>query len=116
MEKFFQPRAKFLDQKDAVAIFCKHTDTLPEGEANYIYGMSKMTNPIESKEIKKHRTIVNVVELIEMIGRAADLRYKTGPEKDKPMQYKIGLVLDKILAIIGLSHVDPKPKEVNDES
>jgi len=116
MEKFFQPRAKFLDMKDAVAIFSQYTDLLTETEAKCIYGMSKMTNPNEAPDIKKHKQITNVVELIEMIGRAADAKYRTGPEKDKPLAYKIGLALDKVFSIIGCSHIVPKQKEIADES
>ena len=55
MEKFFQPRAKYLEFKDAVAIFSQHADILTETEAKFIYGMSKMTNPNESQDIKKHK-------------------------------------------------------------
>lgn len=85
MEKFFQPRAKYLESKDAIEIFFRYTDTLSEADSRFVYGMSKMTNPNETKDIKKHRQITNVVELIEMIGRAADLRYRTAPEKDMPL-------------------------------
>ena len=116
MEKFFQPRQKYLEFKDAVAIFSHKTETIAEVDAKYIYGMSKMTNPNESKDIKKHKQISNVVELIEMIGRAAELKYRNAPEKDKPLAYRIGLVLDKLLALVGTAHADPKRKEKVDES
>ena len=59
-----------------------------------------MTNPNETKDLKKHKQITNVTELVEMIGRAADLSYKNTPDNDKPLAYKIGLVLDKILPLI----------------
>jgi len=116
MEKFFQPRAKYLEFKDAVAIFTHHSDCLPESEAKFVYGMSKMPNPNETIDIKKHKQITNVVELLEMIGRAADMKYRNAPEKDKPLEYKIGLVLDKILQMVGMTHVDPRRKEIVDES
>ena len=51
-----------------------------------------------------------------MIGRAADIKYRNQPEKGKPLPYKIALILDKILALIGAKHAAPKTKEIADES
>ncbi len=39
--------------------------------------MSKMPNPIETKDIIKHRQITNVTELMEMIARVAETKYKS---------------------------------------
>ena len=88
--------------KDAIEIFSRHCELITEVEAKYIYGMSKMTNPNESKEINRHRRMTCIAELVEMIARAADLKYRSGtPESGKPLGFKIGLILDKILALIG---------------
>ena len=75
MERFFQPRAKWLSQQDAMGIFTS-AEVLTEKDALYVYGMSKQPNPAETKDVKKHKLITNVTELVEMFGRAADLKYK----------------------------------------
>jgi len=75
MEKYFQPRAKWLSQQDAMTIFTS-SEVLSEKDALFVYGMSKQPNPAETKDAKKHKLITNITELLEMIGRAADLKYK----------------------------------------
>jgi len=76
--------------------------------------MSKMPLPSETKEIRKHKTITSVSELIEMIGRAADLKYKDDDSMN--MVEKIGKVLQKIFPIVGGIVKYPAEGEVVDES
>jgi hypothetical protein len=38
--------------------------------------MSKMPNQFETKEFDKHKKYVNITELLEMISRVAEFKYK----------------------------------------
>lgn len=76
MKRFYEPRKDKLTTADAVSIFSSLTSLLPEVTSMHIYGMSKMTCIQETKEIGKYKTLNNVTELIEMIGRAAQEVYK----------------------------------------
>lgn len=108
MKNYFKPRAQYLDINDAIAIFSKHTDVLTEKEAYHCYGMSKMTNPIETKEYKKH-LIMQQCELIEMITRAADAKFKGTPSMD--LKDKVITVMNKLFAIIKSKVVIPPDEE-----
>ena len=52
---------------------------------------------------------LNFVEMLEMIGRIADLKYKTTSMNDMPLATKIEYVLDLIIPSI----LDQERKEVN---
>ena len=67
--------------------------------------MSKMANPNETKDISKHKSITSVVELMEMIGRAAEVKYRNGPEAKETLAQKIGRVLDKLLKLIEINRI-----------
>ena len=71
----------------------------------FCYGMSKMPNLNETKDIKNHKQIKDKTELLEMIGRAAALAHKNA--EGLSLVEKIGLVMDKIFEPIGCQRVDP---------
>jgi hypothetical protein len=58
-------------------MFCTDTDLLLEKDASYLFGMSKMPNPLETKNIKAYKSIANVTELLEMIARVGDFKFKS---------------------------------------
>ena len=114
MKRFMEPRKDKLTTQDAISIFTSLTSILPESVSMHIYGMSKMTNILETKDIIKFKTINNITELIEMIGRAAHERYKE--ELDETLVDKIINVMDTIFALVELKTVIPKVGEAADES
>jgi hypothetical protein len=62
MKHYMQPRANFLSIHDAVSIFyspIRRIDVIPEKDAIFCYGMSKMTNPFETKDIRFHKNIMH---------------------------------------------------------
>jgi hypothetical protein len=86
---------------------------LLEKDANYIYGMSKMPVIKETVDLQKLKTITNICELYEMIARCAEMKFK---ESNMTLAQKIGLVLDKVLAIVKVKRLDPISGECVDES
>jgi hypothetical protein len=100
MEKYHQPRQKYLPMKEAQEIFTRDCDlSILEKDAAIAYGMCKMPLVAECKELAKYKRILNNPEFYEMIGRMAEHKYK-----DKPMlslAEKIGCILEKILPIAG---------------
>lgn len=86
--------------KDAIGIFSRDTDCMLEKDALFVYGMSKMPNPNETKESKNHKKILHYTELLEMIGRAADFKYKD--EGDVPLTEKISRIMDKIFPLVNV--------------
>ena len=47
------------------------------------------------------------VEFLECIGRAAALKYKSGPSSELPLDKKIELILDDILPLVKYDRKDP---------
>ena len=62
--------------QDSMTLFSRDTDTLLEKDVNFCYGMSKMPNQFETKEFDKHKKYVDITELLEMISRVAEFKYK----------------------------------------
>lgn len=89
--------------KDAIGIFSRDTDCLLEKDALFVYGMSKMPNPNETKEIRNHRKILHYTEMLEMIGRTAEFKYKQ--EEDVPLTEKICRIMDKIFPLVNVKRV-----------
>ena len=111
VERYHQPRQKWLPMKDAIEIFSKETDLLLEKDALFVYGMSKMPAIKDTADNQKLKIITNITEFYEMIARAAEAKFKEGT-----LMEKIGLVLDKILAIVKVKRQDPVYGDVQDES
>lgn len=114
MKKFYEPRKNTLNMHDAMSIFSTLTQQVSENTALHIYGMSKMTNIYEAREITKHKNLANVTELIEMIGRCAEYKYKE--EDALTLVEKIVRVLDVVLELVKLTTVVPVLGEAGDES
>ena len=113
IERYHQPRQKWLPMADALGIFSKETDLLLEKDALFVYGMSKMPIIKDTSENQKLKIITNITEFYEMIARAAEYKFK---DMNISLMEKIGLVLDKILAIVKVKRQDPVYGDVVDES
>lgn len=99
IEHYFAPRKHFCSKKDAVALFTKDSRVfLPEKEAIYCYGMSKMTVVKESVTPKQYDKI-ELPELMEMICRVADAKFKSTP--GLTLVQKIELILDELFVLTG---------------
>ena len=72
-----------------------------------------MTTIDEANDYTKYEKL-QFVELLEMIGRIADLKYYGTDAHDKPLATKIGLVLDIMLEMVGCQRRDVKKKIESD--
>ena len=86
---------------------------MSEKDASFLYGLSKMTNPSETKDHKKNKQITNIAEFLELISRVAWHKFK---EPDQSLADKTLLVLKDILALVGVKAVSPKAGGDDDES
>lgn len=73
-----------------------------------------MPNQFEIKDVEKHKVITSVVELYEMIARAADLKYKE--DSGVPLTEKINRIMDKVFAIVRVKRKVPATGGSEDES
>ena len=69
---------------------------MSEKDATYCYGLSKMTVEKENEHNKKYFEL-QFVELLEVIGRVAEFKYRGTTLNDAPLAEKIGYVLDLII-------------------
>ena len=67
---------KYLAQKECLEIFYRDAEILTEKEAIFCFGMSKMPVVNCTKDIIQYKKIIKNVEFYEMIGRAAELKFK----------------------------------------
>jgi hypothetical protein len=73
-----------------------------------------MTNIHETKDFKKYNLINNLAELLEMIGRAAEAKYKD--DVDSSLPEKIVNVLHALFALVDAKVIMPVHVEAGDES
>jgi len=107
---FFDPRKKHMTMHDALELMIKLTPlALTEKDAILCYGLCKMTTVNEAEESTLKYKRLQFVELLEMIGRIADVKFKgTDMETTTTLAQKIEAVLDDVLTL-----VDVKRREVN---
>jgi len=82
---------------------------MTEKDAIFCYGMCKMTvvNEAEESNVKYKR--LQFVELLEMIGRIADLKFRgTEMEHSLTLAQKIEFVLDDVLSMVEIKRKDVK--------
>lgn len=60
-----------------------------------------------------HFIRIQFVEMLEMIGRIAEVKYREHEEESLPLHEKVILVLEIILALIGKQYT---PVKIDDES
>ena len=106
---FYQePRKKFMTMTDSLNLMIRDTQLgIGEKEAIYCYGMSKMSVVMEQDNMGQYK-ILKLVELLEMIGRAAHFKYKDNSDLSESMTLaqKIEHVLDVMLKLVGVARKD----------
>ena len=77
-----------------------------------------MTIKDEIAEFEKYHRI-HIVELIEMIGRAAKVKYAATDQEDEPLARKIELMLDLIFPLVKFKrrdvHRDQESESASDD-
>jgi hypothetical protein len=110
---------KRLHRKECIEIFTVEADVdIGEREATIAFALSKMTVPDENGEMFKYDDI-QFVEFLEMVGRAADLKFKDSEQEELPLHKKIEFVIDDLLVLVpGAKRVevsfDPEEETVSD--
>ena len=82
---------------------------LIEKDAIYCYGMCKMTCVKESDDSSVQYKRLQFVEFLELIGRIAQLKYKSSALHSLDLVNKIELILDEVLALV---EVQRKPVNI----
>jgi hypothetical protein len=94
--------------KECQNLFIQQTSIFKlEAKVTYIFGMSKMTIQQTIKNFNHYFRIV-FVEFLELIGRAAELKFKDSDLEDIKLSEKIGFILDDLLRTIKAKRKDPK--------
>ncbi len=88
---------------------------LIDKDAIFCYGMSKMTVANEGEESSLKYKRLAFVELLELIGRIADIKFKNTEYEKAGFQKRVELVLDDVLAFVDVKRKDIAIK-VEDES
>lgn len=72
---YFTVSQKYMTVENAIELFTVTSDCqLSQKDALFCLGMSKMTNAFENEEHKNYTKLL-FVEFLEMIGRAANIKY-----------------------------------------
>jgi len=112
MKHFLPQKLQHLTKEAAVSIFTRE-NLLSEKDARFVYGMSKMPIGLETKELasktNSFEKVAATSEFMEMLARAAELKYKEETTLD--LAEKIQLLLDRVLTIIGATTVSPSAVE-----
>lgn len=112
-QKYYTLNKRYMTQEDAMDLFCSESECcLSAKEALYCYGMAKMTNPNENDNPERY-TKLQYVELLEMIGRVAEYKYRGSEQEPLPLAEKLETVLDQLFAVLGSG---AKRKEVDVEN
>ena len=113
---YLEPMKKYMTMNDALNLMMKDSRIgLIEKDAIFCYGLCKMTVANEFNESKEKYRKLQFVELLELIGRIADLRYKHTPLDEMHLNKKIDLVLDDVLAMVEFKRREVSIK-IDDES
>jgi hypothetical protein len=89
---------KTLKMQDCMKLFTQHAAVITEKDFPFIYGMSKMTNHNESYNHAQY-TRLQPVEFLEVICRAADLKYSES--SGVPLSVKLEFMLDALFRVVG---------------
>lgn len=96
-----------MSKQDASDLLVKLTPLkMTYTQALFCFGMSKMTTVNESEESNKYKRL-QFVEFLEMIGRAADQKFKdTEMEGELSLAEKIENILDDLFTIVDFKRRD----------
>lgn len=106
--------------QEAIKIFTKSGVALPEQQAIFCYGMSKMTIVDEFKMTERVGYLVmDFVEFLEMICRVANAKFKNTDYANADLLDKVVFILDDLLQIVGQErkevHVEEEEISESDE-
>lgn len=114
VKKFTEPRKDKLSLPNCISMFTQLTSILPESSVIHIFGMSKMANIHETKDLNKYKHINNLTEFLELIGRAAEAKHKD--DNTLPLAEKIVNVMNTLFALVGAEVMIPVHVVAGDES
>ena len=98
-ERYWNQKIKVLPKDNALRLFTTDTELVSIKDALYCYGLCKMTVINETKDNKLYDRM-KLTEFVEMIGRVADVKYKT--QTMLGLAQKIEFVLDALLGVINV--------------
>lgn len=103
---YWEPRKKFMTMQDAMNLMMRDTDlALIEKDATYCYGMCKMSVIQESDSAWQYKQL-KFVELLELIGRIAVMKFKDSEIESLPLAKKIEYILDIMLRLVEIQRKD----------
>ena len=101
--------------KDAMNMMCKDTKlNFSSKQAKYCIGFCKMTVMDETMEFNAYNKIQHV-ELLEMIGRMAHIKYAGTSLDEEPLHIRMEYILDELFKLIGANRKEV-PIEEESES
>ena len=99
-QAYFTPTQKYMSDKDALNLMTKDaTLNLTNVQAKYCLSFCKMPIKDEIAEFDKYYKL-QPVELMEMIGRAAKVKFVNSDYEDEPLARKIEMILDMLFPLI----------------
>ena len=105
MRHYYQgPKIQYLTLERTIQIFTAD-GMLNERDARHVYAMGKMPCTHETKEIANMQKVLNSAELMEMIGRAADIKYKE--DSTLRLAEKIEKLLHPLFKMTGAAVISP---------
>ena len=111
---YHSQRQKHMSSKNALDLMMKQTDLqFTPKEAMFCLGYSKMTVRDESFNFIEY-VKVQFVELLEMIGRMAKIKFRNTVQEEEPLATKIELVLDMILPLANVTRVPVAIKDAEE--
>eukprot|EP00347_Sterkiella_histriomuscorum_P002614 403367462 len=112
---YWEPRKKFMTQADTMNLMLRDSALgLIDKEANYCYGMCKMSVILESVDCWQYKQL-KFVEFLELIGRISVLKFKNTDNESLPLAKKIEFILDILLRMVEVQRKDVNI-QVNEES
>mmetsp|Transcript_28203 Transcript_28203/g.37625 ORF Transcript_28203/g.37625 Transcript_28203/m.37625 type:complete len:125 (+) Transcript_28203:1382-1756(+) len=103
---YFTPTQRFMSDKDATSLLTKDTTLeLTHTQAKYCLSFCKMPIKDEVSDFEKYHKL-QPVELMEMIGRAAKIRFTNTEYDDEGLEKKIEMVLDQLFALVNFKRRD----------
>ena len=81
-------------------------------DITFCYGMSKMTMPDENNDGSARMVRIDFVEFLEMIGRAAHVKFRGSELEELPLYRKIEFILADLFQFLSMQ---PSPINVDIE-
>ena len=81
-------------------------------DITFCYGMSKMTMPDENNDGSARMARIDFVEFLEMIGRAAHVKFRGSELEELPLYRKIEFILADLFQFLSMQ---PSPINVDIE-